>query len=154
MKSLAASTTLVDGRIQVRMPWKEAGSPKQSNYDIALKSRSRKRVALKLLTRKFKRYWFYLNKSIMVNLNGNYHCKPCSRRKGPQKFDLSLTHLRKVTMVFPLTIILRKVLTSSAVSSMYWQHGESWCIPTITFIIVSCEEVRQVIHRLCINGSD
>ena len=37
VKSLAASTTLVDGRIQVRMPWKEAGPPKQSNYDIALK---------------------------------------------------------------------------------------------------------------------
>ena len=27
VKSLAASTTLVDGRIQVRMPWKEAGPP-------------------------------------------------------------------------------------------------------------------------------
>ena len=37
MKSLAASTTLVDGRIQVKMPWKEGGPPKQSNYDIALK---------------------------------------------------------------------------------------------------------------------
>ena len=37
VKSLAASTTLVDGRIQVRMPWKEAGPPKQSNYDITLK---------------------------------------------------------------------------------------------------------------------
>ena len=37
VKSLAASTTLVDGRIQVKMPWKEGGPPKQSNYDIALK---------------------------------------------------------------------------------------------------------------------
>ena len=37
MKSLAASTTLVDGRIQVKMPWKEGGPPKRSNYDIALK---------------------------------------------------------------------------------------------------------------------
>ena len=37
VKSLAASITLVDGRIQVRMPWKEAGPPKQSNCDIALK---------------------------------------------------------------------------------------------------------------------
>ena len=37
MKSLAASTTLVDGRIQVKMPWKEQGPPKRSNYDIALK---------------------------------------------------------------------------------------------------------------------
>jgi len=37
MKSLAASTTLVDRRIQVKMPWKEGGPPKRSNYDIALK---------------------------------------------------------------------------------------------------------------------
>ena len=37
VKSLAASTTLVDGRIQVKMPWKEGGPPKRSNYDIALK---------------------------------------------------------------------------------------------------------------------
>ena len=37
MKSLAASTTLVDGRIQVKMPWKEGGPPKRSNYDIAQK---------------------------------------------------------------------------------------------------------------------
>ena len=37
MKSLAASTTSVDGRIQVKMPWKEGGPPKRSNYDIALK---------------------------------------------------------------------------------------------------------------------
>ncbi|KAK3700760.1 hypothetical protein QZH41_010943 [Actinostola sp. cb2023] len=29
--------TLVDGRVQVKMPWKENGPPKQSNYDIALK---------------------------------------------------------------------------------------------------------------------
>jgi len=29
VKSLAASTTLVDGRIQVRTPWKEAGPPKK-----------------------------------------------------------------------------------------------------------------------------
>ena len=60
MKSLAASTTLVDGRIQVKMPWKEGGSPKRSNYDIALKrmlsaeNRFRKRVVSKLLTRKSK----------------------------------------------------------------------------------------------------
>ena len=37
VKSLAASTTLVDGRIQVKMSWKEAGPPQHSNYDIALK---------------------------------------------------------------------------------------------------------------------
>ena len=37
VKSLAASTTLVDGRIQVKMPWAEADPPKQSNYGIALK---------------------------------------------------------------------------------------------------------------------
>ena len=27
----------MDGRVQVKMPWKETGPPKQSNYDIALK---------------------------------------------------------------------------------------------------------------------
>ena len=37
VKSLAASTTLVDGRIQVKMPWKEGGPPKSRNCDIALK---------------------------------------------------------------------------------------------------------------------
>ena len=31
------STELRDGRLQVKMPWKESGPPKQSNYDIALK---------------------------------------------------------------------------------------------------------------------
>lgn len=37
VKALSASTTLVDGRVQVKMPWKETGPLKQSNYDIALK---------------------------------------------------------------------------------------------------------------------
>ncbi|KAK3696586.1 hypothetical protein QZH41_005861 [Actinostola sp. cb2023] len=37
VKSLSDSTTLVDGRIQVKMPWKESGPPKRSNYGIALK---------------------------------------------------------------------------------------------------------------------
>ena len=37
VKSLTASTTLFDGTIQVKMPWKEGGPPKRSNYDIALK---------------------------------------------------------------------------------------------------------------------
>ena len=36
VNSFAASTTLVIGRIQVKMPWTEAGPPKQSNYGIAL----------------------------------------------------------------------------------------------------------------------
>lgn len=37
VKSLSNSTTLVDGRIQVRMPWNQNGPPKFSNYDIAFK---------------------------------------------------------------------------------------------------------------------
>ena len=37
VKALSASTTLVSGRVQVKMPWKETGPPKQSDYDIALK---------------------------------------------------------------------------------------------------------------------
>ena len=37
VKALSTSTTLVDGRVQVKMPWKEAGPPKRSNYDLALK---------------------------------------------------------------------------------------------------------------------
>lgn len=37
VKSLSESTVLVDGRIQVKMPWKEQGPPKHSNYDIAVK---------------------------------------------------------------------------------------------------------------------
>ena len=49
VKSLSDSTTLVDGRIQVRMPWNENGPPKRSNYDIALK---RMQSAEKLFQRK------------------------------------------------------------------------------------------------------
>ena len=37
VKVLSASTTLVSGRVQVRMPWKETGPAKQSNYEVALK---------------------------------------------------------------------------------------------------------------------
>ena len=37
VKALSVLTTLVNGRVQVRMSWKETGPPKQSNYDIALK---------------------------------------------------------------------------------------------------------------------
>ncbi len=37
VKSLSESTTLVDGRVQIKMPWKEDGPPIRSNYDIALK---------------------------------------------------------------------------------------------------------------------
>ena len=37
VKALSTSTTLVDGRVQVKMPWKEAGLQKRSNYDLALK---------------------------------------------------------------------------------------------------------------------
>lgn len=37
MKALSASATLVDGRVQVRMPQKETGPLKQNNYGIALK---------------------------------------------------------------------------------------------------------------------
>ena len=39
-KSLSNSTTLVDGRIQVRMPWNQNGPPKRSKYDIAFKRSS------------------------------------------------------------------------------------------------------------------
>ena len=34
IKSIADSTEIVDGRIQVRMPWSEDGPPKESNYDV------------------------------------------------------------------------------------------------------------------------
>jgi hypothetical protein len=37
VKSISRSTTLFDGRIQLKMPWKEKGPPKRSNYDIAMK---------------------------------------------------------------------------------------------------------------------
>lgn len=37
VKSLSRSTTLVDGRVQVKMPWKEEGPPRRSNYNIAIK---------------------------------------------------------------------------------------------------------------------
>ena len=37
IKSITGSTEMVDGRVQVRMPWKVTGPPKRSNYEIALK---------------------------------------------------------------------------------------------------------------------
>jgi len=35
IKSIADSTEIVDGRVQVRMPWSDDGPPKESNYDVA-----------------------------------------------------------------------------------------------------------------------
>lgn len=37
VKSLERSTRITDGRVQIRMPWKDTGPPKKSNYDLALK---------------------------------------------------------------------------------------------------------------------
>ena len=37
IKSIAESTQIVEGRIQVRMPWNGEGPPKESNYDVAKK---------------------------------------------------------------------------------------------------------------------
>lgn len=37
VKSLERSTQIIDGRVQVRMPWKETGPLKKSDYDLALK---------------------------------------------------------------------------------------------------------------------
>ena len=37
IKSITKSTQIIDGRVQVRMPWKDEGPPKESNYDIAFK---------------------------------------------------------------------------------------------------------------------
>ena len=37
IKSITKSSQIIDGRVQVRMPWKEEGPPKESNYDIAYK---------------------------------------------------------------------------------------------------------------------
>ena len=55
----------------------------------------------------------------MVNLNGTYHYKMSSCQKEPPKFDLPLTHLQKIRMVYPLMTISRKILISSP-----WQHGD------------------------------
>jgi len=35
IKSIADSTEIVDGRVQVRMPWSDDRPPKKSNYDVA-----------------------------------------------------------------------------------------------------------------------
>ena len=37
IKSIAKSTQIMDGRVQVRMPWKDEGPPKETNYDVAYK---------------------------------------------------------------------------------------------------------------------
>ena len=35
IKSIAKSTQIIDGRVQVHMPWKDEVPPKDSNYDVA-----------------------------------------------------------------------------------------------------------------------
>jgi len=35
IKSITDLTQIVDGRVEVRMPWKDGGPPKESNYDVA-----------------------------------------------------------------------------------------------------------------------
>ena len=35
IKSLADSTKIINGRVEVKMPWKESGPPRQSNYNVA-----------------------------------------------------------------------------------------------------------------------
>jgi hypothetical protein len=35
IKSLADSTKIIDGRVEVKMPWEEGGPPRQNNYSIA-----------------------------------------------------------------------------------------------------------------------
>ena len=37
IKSIAKSTQTMDGQVQVRMPWKDEGPPKETNYDVAYK---------------------------------------------------------------------------------------------------------------------
>ena len=37
IKSISESTKIIDGRVQVRMPWREDGPPNESNYDAAYK---------------------------------------------------------------------------------------------------------------------
>ena len=49
VKALLAWTTLVDGRVQVKIPWRETGPPKRSHCNIALKRMS---CAEKLLKKK------------------------------------------------------------------------------------------------------
>ena len=35
IKSIGDSTKIIDGRVEVKMPWKETGPPPRSNYSIA-----------------------------------------------------------------------------------------------------------------------
>jgi len=37
VKSISESTKIIDGRVQVRMPWREDGLPNESHYDAAYK---------------------------------------------------------------------------------------------------------------------
>jgi hypothetical protein len=56
VRSLSESTTLVEGRIQVKMPWKEIGPPKRSNYDIALRRMYSTEKSLKVIGHPFGRF--------------------------------------------------------------------------------------------------
>lgn len=165
------------------MTWKEVGSPKWSLYDIALRrmffaeSRFWKMVDEEVRIRSYwiKPLWprFHLHKLIIINLNGTFQCKLCSHQKGPRKFDSSSIHLQKVMMFFPLTItILRKILTSSIVFWVYWQHGDgtqwhvhspvkngkfltkSYRTPTIKCMTGFYGRIRQVINQMFIHSSD
>ena len=165
VKSLAASTTLVDGRIQVKMPWKEGGPPKRSNYDIALKRMlSAERGFMK------KGCFEVVKEEVQKLLDQNFitmippeqiaHDKP--EWYLPLQAVFTPERTTKVRLVFDssskghdglsLNDYLEKDLTSSIVFWMYWQHGDGtkWR-SLVTF--VKCSTKSWYILRIrCTTG--
>ena len=114
MKALSTSTTLVDGRVQVKMPWKEAGPPKRSNSDLALKRMYsaeklfKKRDCFEIVdeeVQKLVEQGFIIKvpheNVITVNQNGTCHSKPCLIQKRALKSDWCSTPPPKDTMASP-----------------------------------------------------
>lgn len=90
VRALSTLTTFVNGRMQVKMPWKEARPPKRSNYDLALK-----RIHSAEKSYKKRRSWwnkallskYRMKMLIAVNHNGTCHFKPCLLQKRALKSD-------------------------------------------------------------------
>ena len=107
VKALNESTTLVDGRVEIRMPWEEQGPPKQSNYDITLKrmyiaeKKFKKKVCFEVVDEEVQKL---VNQEFVIKVPPEeiiFPFKQCLRRTRAPKLDLSSICLRNDTTVSP-----------------------------------------------------
>ena len=118
VKALSASNTLIDGRVQVKMPWKESGLPKQSNYDLFLRrmysaeKSFKKKDRFEIVDQELQKLvdQGFVIKVARENVDHGqrewyFPSKQCSLQKKAQKSGSCLIRLVKDTMVSPSMII-------------------------------------------------